>query len=395
MAKKKKKGGKSGGGSGRNGNGGSGGNVGKTGDNHKKKQPPLHALTEPPAAGNDDESQRRESAPPALGRREGGWQTASEDESGLAELLGPLGDAPCIDELLDALSRKEALGRGPSPPRSSPSKTVQPDAALPDRLSPPPPPAPFSLMAGFGEQQPEQEAAEGEDEELDDVALELAALRAGGPGALHERKLQAALAEVEEGEAVLRLQELQLRRFCQQRAAGGTSAGVAGPGPASLLADCLAMLERRRSRQAAELQAGEAVAYRLRLQQRDEELAAVTERAEAAEAALATEHARTRQERAAASAAAASAAAATAAAADPAPEAEPGEKTEAGAAVGGPGGAVGVAVAEGSPQRVVEKIREGKLVRETTRPSHSPDCSQPAAPGPAPPAVCDAIIVRC
>eukprot|EP01052_Picozoa_sp_SAG31_P010182 SAG31_NODE_549_length_14219_cov_5.808188_2_plen_1616_part_00 len=322
MAKKKKRGGA--------GSNKSGGNRTKHRDGpsatvHKTKTPPVDpakpfvATSGPPPP---PRASRRESAPPALGTQQPDHSCEQSEE--LAELLGPLGpEAPSIDDLLEALSRKEASGRGPSPPRSlpqanSPGRQLESystgtnnlwidsgdDGGGPGRGCVQHQPLSLSLEA---ELDMGHERADQDEDALDEVAIELAALRAGGAGALHEIKLQAALEGVKKEDANLQLQTLQLRRFCQKRVPGfgtGCSSSHLGypPQPSELLSDCLAMLKRRQEGLANEIQAGEIMAYRLKLAQQDEELAAAMERAEAAEAALELERVRIRQERATAAA---------------------------------------------------------------------------------------------
>lgn len=111
---------------------------------------------------------------------------------------------------------------------------------------------------------------------------ELEALRQGGPGALREHALQEALSDCQKNDRKLRLQELRLRRFCEQ-------AGSSLDAPDKQLAECLGMLEQRRQQQQAKLRENEALEYKLLLSRREAELAEALKRAEAAELALQVE----------------------------------------------------------------------------------------------------------
>eukprot|EP01043_Picozoa_sp_COSAG02_P067423 COSAG02_NODE_10831_length_1849_cov_2.648000_1_plen_480_part_01 len=111
---------------------------------------------------------------------------------------------------------------------------------------------------------------------------ELEALRQGGPGALREHALQEALSDCQKNDRKLRLQELRLRRFCEQ-------VGADLDAPDKQLAACLGMLEQRRQLQLTKLRENEVHEHKLLLSRREAELAAALQRAEAAELALQVE----------------------------------------------------------------------------------------------------------
>ena len=186
---------------------------------------------------------------------------------------------------------------------------------------------------------------------------ELEALRQGGPGALREHALQEALSDCQKNDRKLRLQELRLRRFCEQAGAGLDA-------PDKQLAACLGMLEQRRQLQLTKLRENEAHEYKLLLSRREAELAAALQRAEAAELALQVERESQARARTAATAACGND--------------QPSRVAPVGKSGGAPMGqlADGSAVlspanvqSDNSPRAIVERLRMEKLVGGSSDPA--------------------------